>query len=605
MKLIKRFQSGGNLTTAQGLASVFQGINLQQGLSGDARLGNMQVKDGMFNPAPPLYAPMIQTQQNNLLWQTNKQTTIPEENTAQPKSNIQVAQEGEKLQPNRFMDFIKRFFMGPPVEHKPYVQRPQPRNTYKIKEPLEPDVKSDMNTYSGGMLPGITVEAKDLSKPQRFPYGGINVISKPINGGLDTRQRVVVNPFESSDLMAKYGDGDKLPTAPKAKDRYANSQRLYSDNAFFGSNSKYQDGQTTGVVQNTPYSIIPAIITQQIIGNDTIYRETPDQKRFRLRGFPITRTASNTDSNRQEYETMRNRFNTAWGIAKQQEGGELQRRFQKLSPSTPYNRGGQSNTIHQVPEIISKGIDRRWRFDRRENPQGNGRNTISETFFDYYDGGNDYLGDLAPIRGGRTIYASPSGNDTIYWNQPTDWIQFPSGLMPIGKSQPGAKENFFKNLKRPLVKHQTGGLVERTDNTSVASRPQLINNKIPYGAGKGPAADSPMRLFNDPYVGIGMMAMAPIASRGFSSTKPASVNKFSTYIKGLPKSMSTSDKVAIGAGTVGGVALGYDDNHNQYVREGLRKMGIEFPQGLNPKGDSIYNDKHIFDNLLKYMLEYK
>lgn len=468
MKLIKRFQSGGGLSTAQGLASVFQGINLQQGLSGDARLGNMQVKDGMFNPAPPLYAPMIQTQQNNLLWQTNKQTTIPEENTAQPKSNIQVAQEGDKLQPNRFLDFIKRFFMGPPIEHKPYVQKPQPKNTYKIKEPLEPDVKSDMNTYSGGMLPGITIEAKDLSKPQRFPYGGINVISKPINGGLDTRQRVVVNPFESSDLMAKYGDGDKLPIAPKAKDRYANSQRLYSDNSFFGSNSKYQDGQTTGVVQNTPYSIIPAIITQQIIGNDTIYRETPDQKRFRLRGFPVTRTASNTDSNRQEYETMRNRFNTAWGIAK----------------------------------------------------------------------------------------------------------------------------------------HQTGGPVERADNTSVASRPQLIQNKIPYGAGKGPAADSPMKLFNDPYIQGGLMAMAPLASRGFSSTKPASVNKFSTYIKGLPKSMSTSDKVAIGAGTVGGITLGYDDNHNQYVREGLRKMGIEFPQGLNPKGDSIYNNKHIFDNLLKYMIEH-
>lgn len=363
MKLIKRFQSGGGLTTAQGLASVFQGVNLQQGLSGDARLGNMQVKDGMFNPAPPLYAPMIQTQQNNLLWQTNKQTTIPEENTAQPKSNTQVpiAQEGDKLQPNRFMDFIKRFFMGPPVEHKPYVQRPQPRNTYKIKEPLEPDVKSDMNTYSGGMLPGITVEAKDLSKPQRFPYGGINVISKPINGGLDTRQRVVVNPFESSDLMAKYGDGDKLPTAPKAKDRYANSQRLYSDNAFFGSNSKYQDGQTTGVVQNTPYSIIPAIITQQIIGNDTIYRETPDQKRFRLRGFPVTRTASNTDSNRQEYETMRNRFNTAWGIAKHQSGGLIERsdntRVQKPIPGViPVN--SEVRTYDNIPVRVKKGYPR-------------------------------------------------------------------------------------------------------------------------------------------------------------------------------------------------------------------------------------------------------
>jgi hypothetical protein len=69
--------------------------------------------------------------------------------------------------------------------------------------PLEPDVKTDTNTYNGGQLPGITVEATDLSKPQRFPYGGINVISKSINGGLDRRQRTYVNPFEGHDIVAK------------------------------------------------------------------------------------------------------------------------------------------------------------------------------------------------------------------------------------------------------------------------------------------------------------------------------------------------------------------------------------------------------------------
>ena len=72
---------------------------------------------------------------------------------------------------------------------------------------------------------------------------------------------------------------------------------------------------------------------------------------------------------------------------------------------------------------------------------------------------------------------------------------------------------FSSNQKTPTTKHQEGGLVERTDNTSVASRPQLVKNKIPYGAGKGPAADSPMRLFNDPYVNMGLMAMGPMVSR--------------------------------------------------------------------------------------------
>lgn len=66
--------------------------------------------------------------------------------------------------------------------------------------------------------------------------------------------------------------------------------------------------------------------------------------------------------------------------------------------------------------------------------------------------------------------------------------------------------------KKNLNKYQYGGLVERTDNTRVASgRPQQISNEIPYGAGKGPAADSPMRLFNDPYVNMGLMAMGPLA----------------------------------------------------------------------------------------------
>jgi hypothetical protein len=66
--------------------------------------------------------------------------------------------------------------------------------------PLEPDKKVDMKTYNGGQLPGITVEAVDLSKAQKFPYGGFNVISKSINGGLDRKRRAFVNPFDSSFL---------------------------------------------------------------------------------------------------------------------------------------------------------------------------------------------------------------------------------------------------------------------------------------------------------------------------------------------------------------------------------------------------------------------
>ena len=119
-----------------------------------------------------------------------------------------------------------------------------------------------------------------------------------------------------------------------------------------------------------------------------------------------------------------------------------------------------NDVISAVPNVEVNGIDRRWRFDTRETNHGNGYGVKSQTFFDYYNGGNRYLGDSAPIRGGRTIYKSPKGNDTLYWNQPSKWIDFQNGYMPVGGNQPGAKANFFKNLKRPLVKEQEGGTID-------------------------------------------------------------------------------------------------------------------------------------------------
>lgn len=87
---------------------------------------------------------------------------------------------------------------------------------------------------------------------------------------------------------------------------------------------------------------------------------------------------------------------------------------------------------------------------------------------------------------------------------------------------------------------------------------------------------------NNPYIQIGYPTLLP--GRGYIGLeKPARglYNMFKTWVKGVPKSMNTSTKVSIGAGTVGGVALGYDDDHNQYVRETLRKAGIDFPRGIN------------------------
>jgi len=108
--------------------------------------------------------------------------------------------------------------------------------------------------------------------------------------------------------------------------------------------------------------------------------------------------------------------------------------------------------VRSIPETTVNGIDRRWHFDTRQQDHGNGYGVKSQVFFDYYNGGNQYLGDLAPVKGGRTIYMSPHGNDTLYWSQPSKWIHYQDGLMPLGGNQPGAKTNFFKNLRRPLIK---------------------------------------------------------------------------------------------------------------------------------------------------------
>ena len=108
-----------------------------------------------------------------------------------------------------------------------------------------------------------------------------------------------------------------LPTAPRAEDRYANSRRVYNDDPYVQHSIKFNGSNTTGVIQNTPYSILPAIITRSIgSGGDTLYAETPEQKRFRLRGVPKRRKASSRDKNKKEYETLKRRFNTAWSLAK-------------------------------------------------------------------------------------------------------------------------------------------------------------------------------------------------------------------------------------------------------------------------------------------------
>lgn len=114
----------------------------------------------------------------------------------------------------------------------------------------------------------------------------------------------------------KYQSGGGLPTAPKAEDRYKNSYKLSED--FFNNRIKYLGTKKNkGVIQVVPYSTVPAYITESISDlGDTIYRESPEYQRFRLRRAPVVRTASNRGNDLNEYETLKRRFNTAWNLAK-------------------------------------------------------------------------------------------------------------------------------------------------------------------------------------------------------------------------------------------------------------------------------------------------
>ena len=72
---------------------------------------------------------------------------------------------------------------------------------------------------------------------------------------------------------------------------------------------------------------------------------------------------------------------------------------------------------------------------------------------------------------------------------------------------------------------------------------------------------------------IGYPSILPGRYTGLERVTPSLFNMFKTWIKGLPKSLSTSDKITIGAGAVAGNVLGYDDTHNQHIRKTLNKVG--------------------------------
>ena len=195
--------------------------------------------------------------------------------------------------------------------------------------------------------------------------------------------------------------------------------------------------------------MLPAHILRYIpINGDTTYVELPEAQSYMF--MPTARyerSASFKNPKGEEYNILKRRFNTAWGLAKHQDGttkGGI--KFGGSNKSNRFVSQGKS------PEVTVTGTDRRWKFDRRDANLGNGHHVINDVIYDYYNGGNSYLGDLAVVRGGRTIYTGPRGNDTIFFKDPNTLRMVGDYFMQMGPAQEGARKNFYNIVRnKPLL----------------------------------------------------------------------------------------------------------------------------------------------------------
>lgn len=135
-------------------------------------------------------------------------------------------------------------------------------------------------------------------------------------------------------------------------------------------------------------------------------------------------------------------------VSKKQTGGSL-------NGTTKSNRFYTTQTL---PEVVVKG-NKPYRFDRRVSNIGPGYNVISDVLYNEYDSDGTYLGDLSPIMGGRTIFQTPTGNDTIYggvehpyYTRQKYTYKVGSQAIPINRNnQIKNKNNFYKNIKKSHV----------------------------------------------------------------------------------------------------------------------------------------------------------
>lgn len=110
-----------------------------------------------------------------------------------------------------------------------------------------------------------------------------------------------------------------------------------------------------------------------------------------------------------------------------------------------------------MAEIVLDGTPSGYKFTTDTLHLTPGYNVVSQSMYPVYRVINptkgthyDYGYDLDNRQRGRVIYNSPTQSDTVYFNTPSDWIEYDRGWMPIGaaKDQQSAKKEFYKMAQK-------------------------------------------------------------------------------------------------------------------------------------------------------------
>lgn len=215
----------------------------------------------------------------------------------------------------------------------------------KIKN-IKVNPENNFNTdYTQPIKYNFSTPSLKLSSLKLFKKGGKNIKIKSEDVCPKCKKIHKMGIGYNIVKKIKYQSGGGLPTAPKAEDRYKGGQRvnIETKGGRDGRNDRMEikevQGKKPGIFGSAPFirqTVVHSSVSPDY--NDTIYIEVPERKNFlvqrKLRGIERRPSVYRTyyskvypyfgsilpdylgSGSKQEYETLKRRFNTAWNLAK-------------------------------------------------------------------------------------------------------------------------------------------------------------------------------------------------------------------------------------------------------------------------------------------------